>query len=430
MKRTILLILTAALSAGMLSAYSNGQRVISVDGPEYKAVETLYILAGRSLPSSSGPWSEMEMTLMLEHIDRSSLSDTAKDYYDYVRSLVVSTPDLEYDSLALDFSAAANLEAYLHRDTENVRDEGDWFHGFTSRRPFAELVFESWPGDHFYGYFEITFGHSYGLNVGDNRKDNLLYRNMFNINIPFVNAYLFSNDGGLEADCDWTYPYKALGSVGGGSWSVLIGRDRLSWGNGETGNLMLSSSFPKETFIRFNTFHEVFKYSLLYAFYPGPGYENEEDKNGIPYYKTLIVHRLEFSLFDDKVGITVNEACMYWSTQSRPFSLMHINPFGFMHNEYVARNGNSLMVFEVDYTPVKGLNVYGQLAVDEMPAVSEGRENPTALGYLAGVKGALTAWKGVINGSFEAAYTDPFLCTSAASTTTAATAPDTAMMRF
>lgn len=172
---------------------------------------------------------------------------------------------------------------------------------------------------------------------------------------------------------------------------------------------MLSSSFPKETFIRFNTFHEVFKYSLLYAFYPGPGYENVEDKNGIPYYKTLIAHRLEFSLFDDKVGITVNEACMYWSTHSRPFSLMHINPFGFMHNEYVARNGNSLMVFEVDYTPIKGLNVYGQLAVDEMPAVSEGRENPTALGYFAGVKGALTAWKGVINGSFEAAYTDPFL---------------------
>ncbi len=199
----------------MLSAYSNGQSVISVDGPEYKVVETLYILAGRSLPSSSGPWSEREMTLMLGCIDRSSLSDTAKEYYDYVRSLVVSTPDLAYDSLALDFSAAANLEAYLHRDTENVRDEGDWFHGFTFRRPFAELVFESWPGDHFYGYFEITFGHSYGLNVGDNGKDNLLYRNMFNINIPFVNAYLFSNDGGLEADCDWTYPYKALGSVGG-----------------------------------------------------------------------------------------------------------------------------------------------------------------------------------------------------------------------
>lgn len=409
MKRKVVLVLLCLVSIGHLFAYSNGQRIISVDGPEYKAMETLYILAGRSLPSSSGPWSEREMTLMLDHIDRSSLSDSAREYYDYVWSLIVSDPLLEYNGLALDFSAIASLEGYLHTDTKNFVDESDWFHGFTSRRPFAELVFESWPSDSIYGYFEITFGHSYGLNVKNDSKDNLLYKNLFNINIPYVNAYLFSNDGTLESDCDWTYPYKALGSVGGESWNLIIGRDKLSWGNGETGNLMLSSSFPKETLIRFNTFHDIFKYSLLYAFYPGVGYEKVDDKYGLPDYKCLITHRLEFSLFDDKVGFTLNEACMYWSTRDYPFSLMHINPFGFLHNEFVARNGNSLMVFEADYTPFSGLNIYGQLAIDEMPAVGEGRENPSALGYLAGVKGALAAGKGVLYGSFEFAYTDPFL---------------------
>lgn len=393
-----------------LSAYSNGQRIISVEGVEYKAMETLYILAGKSLPSSSGPWSEREMTLMLEYIDYDTLSDSVKDYYDYVESLIVSSPLLLFnDNLALDLSAEANLEAYIHTDTKNFRDEGDWFHGFTSRRPFAELSLEAWPSDYFYGCFEMEFAHSYGVNVGNADKDNLLYKNVFNINIPYVNAYLFSLDESVNKDQDLTGPYKALGSAGGRNWNLTAGRDRLSWGNGETGNLMLSSSFPKQTFVRFNTFFKVFKYSLLYAFYPSPDYTPTDDNYGLPNYKALIVHRLEADLFNNKLGIAINEACMYWSTEAHPFSLVHINPFGYLHNEYVAKNGNSLVVIEADYTPIKGLNIYGQFAIDEISAPGEGRSNPSAFGVLAGAKGALTLGKGVLYGSIEGAKTDPFL---------------------
>ncbi len=413
MKKTIIILLISALLAFSVSAYSNRERIISVDSPAWKAMENLYIIAGRSLPSSSGPWSEDEMTLMLERIDYSSLDEAGQSLYDYIYGIVVSSPKKEYsDNLALSFGLETNLEGYLHTDKENTVDEKDWFHGFTSRRPLLNLSFEAWPLDFFYGYFELTLQHNYGYDVGLTKGSrNALYSNTFNTNIPYVNALLFSkpSNGNAFADFDWTFPYKALVSAGGSHWNITAGRDRLSWGSGETGNLMLSSSFPRQTFARFNTYFNAFKYSIVFSVYPGVD-SVESQYESLEGWKTLVTHRLEFSLFEGKVGLVVNEACMFWSSEAKSgFTLAQINPFGFMHNEYTAGNANSLLVFEADYTPIKGINLYGQFAVDEFSGPGEGRTNPPAFGVLAGVKGALTLGSGILYGSFEFAQTDPFL---------------------
>ena len=410
MKKIIIVMLSVSLCLASLSAYSNSQRIISVDSPAYRAMENLYILSGLSLPSSSGPWSEDEMLLMLSRIDRSSLSLAGAALYDYVESIVVSDPCVKYsDGVALDFGLETSLETYLHTDTTATVDEDDWFHGFTSRRPLLNLTFESWPGENFYGYFEFTLQHNYGYGVGTG--NNPLYGNKFNTNIPYVNALLFSmpSNGNAFADFDWTFPYKALVSAGGNHWNIMAGRDRLSWGSGETGNLMLSSSFSRQTFARFSTYYNSFKYSILFAFYPGIDSDAGNQFSSMDGWKALITHRLEFKLFSDRVSLVVNEACMYWSTSSQQFSLSQINPFGFMHNEYVARNGNSLLVFEADYTPMKGVNIYAQAAVDEFSGPGEGRTNPSAFGFILGTKGTMTISDGILYGSLEFARTDPFL---------------------
>ncbi len=423
MKKVGVLTLFLAVFAVMAFAstgggYSNEQRIIAVDSPVYKAMENLYIIAGKALPSSSGPWSENEMALMLSRIDRDLLNDTGKKYYDYISSMVVSNPKLQYkDNLGISFGANFNLEGYVHTNKE-FQDEEDWFHGFTSRKPFFQFTYETWATDHFYGYFELTFQHNYGYNVGlaSEERENLIYKNTFNINVPILNAVLFSKpkktaedkDEHLFADLDWTVPYRAFVSFGGDNWNFMAGRDKLSWGSGETGNMMLSSSFTKQTFVRFNTYFEKFKYSILVSIYPATG-SKESQYQSLDGYKALVVHRLEFNLFNNKVGLVVNEACMYWSTKDQSFSLAQINPFGFMHNEYIAENGNSLLVFELNYTPIKGINVYGQFAVDEFTGPGEGRENPAAFGFLGGVKGSTILRDGILYGSIEFAKTDPFL---------------------
>ena len=77
------------------------------------------------------------------------------------------------------------------------------------------------------------------------------------------------SNGNSFADFDWTVPYKTIVSVGGNNWNFVAGRDKLSWGSGETGNLMLSDSFPKQTFAKFSTYFNAFKYSLVFSVYPG-----------------------------------------------------------------------------------------------------------------------------------------------------------------
>ncbi len=86
------------------------------------------------------------------------------------------------------------------------------------------------------------------------------------------------------------------------------------------------------------------------------------------------------------------------------------------HNYYIADNANSLVTIELDYTPIKGLNIYGQIAIDEfalpgievVPGVDE-KARPSANGYMVGVKGDYPVKKGQLYGSFEWAFTNPYL---------------------
>lgn len=408
MKKFVVAILMMAILLSSAFAYSNEQKIYSVDSGVYEAMEKLYILAGQSLPSTSGPWSEAELQMMLGRIDKADLSKAAQKYYDYVESMITSEPKIQFeDNMAMEFGAKLALEGYYHTNPDFFTDYDDWFHSFTYRNPPVKFTFETWPTDNFYGYFEITAGN----NIGD-QGINPLYQTQFTINIPLLDSLLFTKDGLLD-NFDWSFPARAFGATGGEHWSLMAGRDKLSWGNGETGNLMFSDSFPVHTLARFNTFFDKFKYSMVGTIYPLAVANQDTSMNG---YKAMLVHRLEFSLFKNKVGFIVNEACMFWSDpsivdngNSQTFNLALVNPFGFMHNEYNRRNGNSLLVFEANYTPIKGVNVYGQVAVDEFNGPGEGKVNPAAFGFIAGVKGALAAGDGIVDGSIEFVKTDPYL---------------------
>ena len=413
MKRIITVLLLAAIVMTSASAYSNQQKIYSVDSGIYKAMETLYILAGKAMPSSSGPWSEAELQLMLSKIDRSSLSEAAQKYYDYISAEITSEPKRQYnDNFAMQFGLEIALEGYFHTDSDNFTQNGDWFHSYTDRNKFLAFTFETWPTDNFYGYFELSMSNGIGHDYG-NVSGNPLYKTGLTINIPILDSILFTHSEIFD-NFNWTFPSRAFVSAGGDHWSFMAGRDKLSWGNGETGNLMLSDSFPVHTLARFNTFFDAFKYSLVATIYPFDSSNGQYDSlNG---YKALLVHRIEFNLFKDKVGLAINEACMFWSNPKyqeggigQDFILAQVNPFGFMHNEYIPRNANSLLVFEANYTPLAGLNAYAQFAVDEFSGPGEGKWNPAAFGLLAGVKGAFAAGSGIMTGSLEFAKTDPYL---------------------
>lgn len=71
-----------------------------------------------------------------------------------------------------------------------------------------------------------------------------------------------------------------------------------------------------------------------------------------------------------------------------------------------------MLVFEGDYTPIKGLNIYGQFGVDEIAfgeaVPPENGAHPSVFAYLLGVQGKIGLNKGILGFALEGVYTDPF----------------------
>ena len=64
MKKLFILLLVL-LSLSSVFAGSNGVKAVEVDSDIWNAVKSLYSTQGHALPSTTGPWSENEIKLML-----------------------------------------------------------------------------------------------------------------------------------------------------------------------------------------------------------------------------------------------------------------------------------------------------------------------------------------------------------------------------
>jgi len=132
-----------------------------------------------------------------------------------------------------------------------------------------------------------------------------------------------------------------------------------------------------------------------------------------PGFTMLLAHRLEFSFFNDKMGLALSEAVVY-KTKENTLNLAAINPFGFFHNEYIRGLANSIITAEIDVNPFGYVDFYVQLAIDEI-ALGETMQPdpgayPNALGYMLGARAAFPLKdEFIVETSLEAAFTDPFL---------------------
>ncbi|MBQ0071603.1 MAG: hypothetical protein KBS81_07085, partial [Spirochaetales bacterium] len=174
---------------------------------------------------------------------------------------------------------------------------------------------------------------------------------------------------------DVNFPQIAFAALSGDGWTVEAGRDRLNWGSGATGNLVLSDNFPYYDNVRFTAYSEKYKYTYLLAFFPYKG--NYYTEGGV--YRGLsdnssacildgtffyAAHRFEGRLLSDKLSLALTEALVYESkTNSIQFAAL--SPMYFMHNAYMPNNSNSTLSLELDYTPMKKVSLYSQILLDQ-----------------------------------------------------------------
>lgn len=388
-----------------------GQKIFPTSCDEYKYICDIYTSQGMALPSSTGPWSANELSQMMNRIDRNNLDDAFAELYDTTYSLITREPEYNPEE-KFGFSMNLDLrpEIYFHTDTKNFSDRNSFSYDEMKMNPFFILGAEGF-ADIFYGYFSLDLKNHANTGASASYSSQKIGSTLFSSNIPAM-----QNFRPCVYDIDTSFPDRAFISTGGTNWSMQIGKDRLCWGNGVTGNLLISDNIPYHNFFRLTTFFDSFKYSFLLDNFQHPNNYTKTDQNeanvGLRFAQ---IHRFEISMLNKKLRWYLTESIMYNSADGT-VDLSIINPLYIMHNLMIRGMSNSITTLEFDYAPVNHINIYGQFALDEMAVVGEPKEsevedgaNPNALGYLLGCKANYPLFGGILYGSLEGAFTDPFL---------------------
>jgi hypothetical protein len=421
--------LVCAAVFGSPTAYAEepDQRIVVLDSGLYETLSTLYLEQGRTLSSRSFPYTREELRQALRRLDFADLSGAGKSAYRGIEQFLADKPVYEEDGGFKFYpSARFNAEFYAHSKRSNT----EWEYNGLERQPFFGFFTDIIVAERLDLYIDITAQKDLFQAGGD--KDNPTSL--------MLSPYQF----------DLSFPYRGGTSFGGRHWNLWLGRDKLNWGNGRTGNLMLSDADVYHEGMRFSANYERFKFTWLIlgleswtdpevfgteSWDPINGRFNKEykypdyffkDSSGtdIPYadmnddgipdsierFKLFMAHRFEILPFDS-LRITVNESVIYGGKYP---DLRIFNPMLIYHNFYLKDNMNSLMSLELDYVPLPGLFLYGQFVMDQLSTNFEvdayGRDvEPNATGYMAGLEYRCAAGPGYISAGYEYVQTSPWL---------------------
>jgi len=370
----------------------NFQRIIPLSSPLYREIDRLYLLAGKSRPSLSRPWSADEAKKIMEALPESMLDSVSEVSADVIkREIEFGSEKTGTKKASLKISPEINIEGYYKVND----DRKEWAHGYEERQPLFSVPFESWFFTSLYMDLEIELRQEYQV---VNSTDN--YTNI----IP--NPY----------DLDWHFPFRAFMSVGGEHWNIQAGRDKASWGAGITSNMLISDYSDYYNLIKFTTYWERFKFTTIYmGLDPWLTDQEEEYKNDIGFggyagfdelFKAFLAHRVEFKIRDN-LSLAISEAIIFGD---KYINITELNPVFIFHSHFTPQYSNVIASIEADYTPFSGFNIYLQFVMDEFQIPGEDEDSrPGAMGLLGGFTFVKQALDGYLSFNLEAAFTDPFL---------------------
>lgn len=363
----------------------NDQKIFPLSSPVYDALKALYLEQGYAPPSGSKPFSADEIRECLEQISYPALSTAGRCTFRYIeKELDGRVLYGEPDGFAVNGSAEINVESYLHGN----RHFPEWEYGYKDRLPMFGITLEMWVLPHFYAIMDLPL-----------QKE------------PFVvseDPYNYSNIITDLAVLDAHFPYRGFLSAGGNHWNIQFGRDLQSWGNGGTGNFLLSHTLPYHDVLRFATYWHAFKFSTLYLSLEN--WDDDDIHEMADVSKGFLGHRMEFRLFN-RFTFAISEGMMYGGKYAE---FRYFNPFMIYHNYFINdRYGNIAFSAEININPYKWTNIYGQLLLDTLTAAFEkahySESIPQANGYLIGAETEIPLGPGYLHASYEWALADPWL---------------------
>jgi len=393
------------LLAGALPA-QNGRQIIPLGSKLYSMMDSLYLEQGMARPSQARPWTAVEAAAALELIDSSTLSGAGLRAYAAIQAELDARPDWAEEDFQFASDPRITLETYarlnMGKDAAASEEAYLWNHGYSERAPFVSLPLGFWFGESFHLFSDLAFKEEATAVDSAWRADGSFAPGVLD---NYLNVIL--DDANPRLDIH--FPFRAYMSAGGRGWNLQFGRDRLSWGNGFTGNMLLSDAPDFYDFASLAFTAGSFKMSNVYAsldpFLPNSAHTRLKSIS-------LVAHRLEFR-FGDRFSMAVNESLIMGDETLEADPLRDSNFMMVFHNWLLTERANSLMSLEFEANPWKYLGLYGQAAMDEFATKYEiergGGGGPPIFGYLLGAKGAFPAGPGYLSACLEWAMTSPWL---------------------
>jgi len=402
-KKFLKCLLITLASLALFSNEYNLNKTFDVDSKIYKNLCTLFIAQKKALPSSTGPWSAQELKNMLDLIDYENLEGIYKKVYDSILAEIFTVRLINQKSFSMHFSAQADIQFYAHTNT-NFNRESDWNYGFEERSPLFLGSAEFWSKNYFYALHTLSLGIPSGI---QNDKD---YDNFYCINFTH-NIPCLPPNSAMAFNLD-VNP-RSLLCFGGENWSFRVGRDKIKWGSGETGNLFLGGNSVYDDNFCFVMFFDKFKFTNLITFYPSE-YDGITSSNSLNGIKSFIAHKFETRLFDQRLELSIAEAIMFQSVKNT-FDVRIYNPMNFFHNYFIRNNANSILGVDANFAITQNLNVYAQIVMDDFTIFGETSPSngkggcPNAFGYMLGLKSVIPVENGFFNICVEGVYNDTYL---------------------
>jgi hypothetical protein len=408
-----------------LAAQSVSQEIIPLSSTVYADMDDLYLLTGRGTPSHARPWTKGEAVRILERIDQATLTannarnnggngGAATALYDVIAAAI--QPGLRFglrDGFSLGVAVDLNLEAYAHSNQDFDR-ETDWVQGFETRRPLGRLSLEFSLDDFLYIHSDLQYGRNRFNYLDDFIQlpadhpgigavvPNGMTPVILSDGSPIYRAAFLTNILDYSYNFDFQWPKRAVVSVGGPRWNISLGRDKLAWGNGRSGNFIIDSHVDYHEFVRLVAFSDLFKYDWLNVFFEANPTQHEISDSE---FRILMAHRLEFRIFE-RLTFAISENIMY---RNDIFDARYLNPAFIYHNLNNRDMFNAIGHIELDWNITSGLGVYAQYVLDQARAPNEGTSQSDIMGLLAGIEYSQAAGPGILSASLEGAITDPLL---------------------
>jgi hypothetical protein len=361
---------------------------------------------GRSVVSFTPPLSRDELSLFLAEINEETLSSSARDAYNRIEKAFFINPLFSDGVFSLSAHPEAALEGRVRTNSAipwSTKEDAE-------SPPLISLPMAMFFADTLTLYFEPRFSTDPSFYEGAGST--------WGINVP-----------SQAEQIDMNMPLRAFAAAGGGWWNFQLGRDRVSFGTGRTGNLSISDTPDYYDFLRFSLFSPNTKYSIFISQIPlslsGLLAESAAEPSVDDLWETtqryIYTHRLDLRLFR-RLSLGITEAVIIGNS---PPELRYLNPLALFHsffawNDYEQwgpQSGDmagSLLSLEFNWTVFPSLAFYGQFVVNEYATSYElehwpDNQAPNGLGYLGGFEYVhdFGGW----GASFfsEVVYTDPYL---------------------